>query len=77
MPQIKVSLNDNNLDFVNKFRDYGYSSKSAIVDDAVRKLHEKLRKEILLESTELYQEIYQSNLELQELTDDAASLCLE
>ncbi len=77
MPQIKISLDDANADFVSNFRDYGYTSKSAIVDDAVRKLHQELRNKALLESAELYQQVYQSDLELQELTDSAASSCLE
>lgn len=77
MPQIKVSLDDANADFISKFRDYGYASKSAIVDDAVRRLHQELMNQALLESAELYQEIYQEDLELQELTESAASSCLE
>ena len=77
MTQIKVSLDDENADFVSNFRDYGYSSKSAIVDDAVRRLHRELMNQALLESAELYQQVYQEDLELQELTDSAASSCQE
>lgn len=77
MPQIKISLDDDNADFVSNFREYGYASKSAIVDDAVRRLHQDLRNKALLESAELYQQIYQSDLGLQELTDSAAGSCLE
>ena len=77
MPQIKVSLDDVNADFVSNFQEYGYSSKSAIVDDAVRRLHQELQNKALLESAELYQQVYQDDLELQELTDSAASSCLE
>ena len=77
MSQIKVSLDDDNADFVSNFREYGYASKSAIVDDAVRRLHQDLRNKALLKSAELYQQIYQGDLELQELTDSAADSCLE
>lgn len=77
MPQIKISLDDANANFVSNFRDYGYTSKSAIVDDAVQKLSQELRNKALLESAELYQQVYQNDLELQELTDSAASPCLE
>ena len=77
MPQIKVSLDDDNAEFVSNFRDYGYTSKSAIVDDAVRRLHRELMNQALLESAELYQQVYQEDLELQELTDSAASSCQE
>ena len=77
MPQIKISLNDANLDFISNFRNYGCASKSAIIDDAVKKLHQKVSNKALLESAELYQQIYQSDSELQELTESAASSCLE
>ena len=77
MPQIKISLDDENANFVNNFREYGYSSKSAIVDDAVKRLHRELMSQALRESAELYQQIYQEDLELQQLTDSAASSCLE
>lgn len=76
MPQLKISLDDDNADFVSNFRDYGYTSKSAIVDDAVRRLYRELRNKALLESAELYQQVYERDLELQELTDSAAS-CLD
>ena len=77
MPQVKISLDDASIDFVNNFSDYGYASKSAIVADAVKRLNQELNNKALLESAELYQQIYQSDLELQELTDSAASSCLE
>ena len=77
MPQIKISLDDENAEFVSNFKEYGYSSKSAIVDDAVKRLHRELMSQALRESAELYQQIYQEDLELQELTDSAASSCLE
>ena len=77
MPQIKVSLDDENADFVSNFRRYGYTSKSAIVDDAVRRLHRELMNQALLESAELYQQVYQEDSELQELTDSADSSCQE
>ena len=77
MPQIKISLDDASIDFVSNFQDYGYGSKSAMVDDAVRRLRQELSEKALLESAELYQQVYQSDLDLQELTDSAASSCLE
>ena len=77
MPQIKISLDDRNINFVSNFQNYGYGSKSAMVDDAVRKLHQELSDKALLESAELYQQVYQDDLDLQELTDSAASSCLD
>ncbi|WP_019508273.1 hypothetical protein [Pleurocapsa sp. PCC 7319] len=40
-------------------------------------MKKELLEEEIRKSSELYQEVYQSDRELQELTDDAASLCLE
>lgn len=77
MPQIKVSLDEANLDFVSNYQAYGFASKSAIVDAAISNLKQTLEQQQLIESAELYQEVYDNDLDLQELTDDAASLCLE
>jgi hypothetical protein len=77
MPQIKISLDETNADFVSNYQAFGYSSKSAIVADAVSRLNKILKEEALVKSAELYQEVYDNDADLQELTDDAASSCLE
>lgn len=77
MPQIKISLDRANIDFISNYRAFGYSSKSAIIDAAVSNLKQSLERQKLIESAELYQEIYESDTDLQELTDDAASSCLD
>ena len=77
MPQIKISLDKSNLDFVGQYQEYGYTSKSAIVEAAIAQFKQTLSEQRLLESAELYQEIYDEDLALQQLTDDAASVCLD
>ncbi len=77
MPQIKISLNEEILDFVCNHKNYGYSSKSEIVANALTSLKERLETQALIDSAALYQEIYDSDSDLQELTDSAASSCLE
>ena len=77
MPQIKVSLNEEILDFVCHHQNYGYSSKSEIIANALVNLKNHLETQALIDSAELYQEIYHSDPDLQELTDSAASLCLD
>lgn len=77
MPQIKISLDKTNAEFVTNYQAFGYSSKSAIVADAVSRLNKILKAEALIKSAELYQEVYNDDVDLQELTDNAASSCLE
>ena len=77
MPQIKISLDPENIDFISQHSNYGYSSKSALIEDAVANLKRNLETQKLIESAELYQDIYNNDPDLQELTDDAASLCQE
>ena len=77
MPQIKVSLDREILKFVSSYHSYGYNSKSEIVSDALVALKKQLDKQALIDSAQLYQEIYDNDIELQELTEDAASSCLE
>ena len=77
MPQLKITLQQANLDFVSHYQDYGYESKSAMVETAIAELEKKLESQRILDSAQLYAEIYREDEELQQLTDDAASLCLE
>ena len=77
MPQVKISLGKENLNFISQHRKHGYASKSAIVEAALLEFEQKLKSQRILESAQLYDEVYDQDSDLQELTDDAASLCLE
>jgi translation initiation factor 2B subunit (eIF-2B alpha/beta/delta family) len=77
MPQIKVVLKDAEFDFVENHLSYGFKSKTELVNKAISAFRKQLREKAIAESAELYQEIYEQDEELRELTNDAASLCLE
>ncbi|MEN9518526.1 MAG: hypothetical protein RLZZ381_1114 [Cyanobacteriota bacterium] len=77
MPQIKISLDKTNAEFVSNYQAFGYPSKSAIVADAISRLNKIIKDEALISSAKLYQEVYENDVELQELTNDAANSCLD
>ena len=77
MPQIKVSIEAANIEFLGNYKQYGYANRSALVNAAVLRFRRELERQKLIESAKLYQEIYETDSQLQELTDDAAGLCLD
>lgn len=77
MPQIKIVLKDAEFDFVENYSNYGFKSKTELVNTAVANFRKQLRNRAIAESAELYQQIYEEDLELRQLTNDAAGLCLD
>ncbi|MEM7759560.1 MAG: hypothetical protein AAF298_15750 [Cyanobacteria bacterium P01_A01_bin.40] len=77
MTQIKIVLNEAESNFVKSYSQYGFKSKTALINEAIATYRQQLREKAIAESAILYQEIYESDQELQDLTNDAASLCLE
>ena len=77
MSQIKISLSDRALEFVERYEELGYKRKSTIIESAITKLQEKVNREQLEQSAALYQDIYEQDKDLQRLTDSAASSCLD
>jgi Arc/MetJ-type ribon-helix-helix transcriptional regulator len=77
MPQIKVTLEDSAIEFIDNHKKYGYSSKTELVKQAIASLQQQLEEKELEESAKLYQEIYETDTELQELTDGASIEWLE
>lgn len=71
MIQVKLTLEEEQVDFLRNYQRFGFSSRSAMVRAALRRLAEELRQQRLAESAELYAEIYQEDKELQELTASA------
>ncbi len=71
MQQIKVSLEDPQVEFVNRFKDLGYRDKSALVRAAIQYLAEEYERTQLEQSADLYAEIYATDDDLRELTDSA------
>jgi Arc/MetJ-type ribon-helix-helix transcriptional regulator len=69
MQQIKVSLEDPQVEFVNRFRDMGYKDKSALVRAAIAFLAEEYARTQLEQSADLYAELYATDDEMREWTD--------
>ena len=77
MPQVKVTLEEKAISFIDNHRKYGYSSRTELVRDAIARLQQQLEQKELEESALIYQEIYDTDTELQELTDGATTEWLE
>lgn len=71
MVQVKVSLGDVQLDFLNRYHAYGFKDKSAVVRAALNRLRAELEQQRLRESAELYAEVYEEDQDTQALTESA------
>jgi hypothetical protein len=72
MQQAKFSCKENQVEFLNNYKDYGFKDKSAMVRESLNLLREKLESQKLRESADLYAEIYMEDSELKALTESAA-----
>ncbi|MBU1744659.1 MAG: hypothetical protein KJ649_07180 [Proteobacteria bacterium] len=72
MQQTKFSCKENQVEFLNNYKDYGFKDKSAMVRESLNLLREKLEAQRLRESADLYAETYMEDSELKALTDSAA-----
>ncbi len=71
MQQAKFSIEQNQIEFLNQYKAYGFKDKSTIVRTALQDLKRMLEYRQLEESAELYAEIYAQDQELQNLTESA------
>ena len=71
MAQAKFTLEQSHIDFLEQFKDRGFKDKSALVRLALDRLAQALEREALVRSADLYAELYEEDLELQQLTDAA------
>jgi Arc/MetJ-type ribon-helix-helix transcriptional regulator len=71
MQQVKVSLEPSQVEFLDRHEQLGFKDKSSVVRAALSLLIQELESRRLRESAELYGEIYSTDTELQELTEDA------
>lgn len=71
MLQAKFSLSENQYEFINNFRQYGFKDKSAMVRSAIERLERELELQQLIRSAELYAEMYEEDKTLQNLTQSA------
>jgi Arc/MetJ-type ribon-helix-helix transcriptional regulator len=66
-----VSLEKGQFDFINQYQQYGFKDQNELIQAALRRLQEELELRHLQESVELYAELYESDRELQDLTNSA------
>lgn len=71
MTQAKFSLEASHINFLNRFKKYGFKDKSALIRTALERLEKELEMEKLKSSAELYASLYENDRELQELTNSA------
>ena len=71
MQQSKISLNETQIQFLNKYKKLGFKDKSSLVRSAIEEYMKSIEKQKLKESAELYAEIYDKDSELKDLTDAA------
>ncbi len=71
MQQAKFSLTLTLIEFLNNYRIYGFKDKSSMVRAALLRLKEELELQSLKQSANLYAEVYEEDVELQELTEVA------
>lgn len=72
MQQAKFSCKEDQVEFLNNYKDYGFKDKGALIRESLDLLREKLESQKLRESAELYAETYRDDPELKALTDSAA-----
>ena len=71
MQQVKISLKEDQIDFINNYSKFGFKDKSSAVRTAINEYRKKLEEKELMKSAELYAEIYEQDEELRDLTNSA------
>jgi hypothetical protein len=71
MQQAKFSLTLSLMEFLNNYKFYGFKDKSSMVRAALLRLKEELELQSLKQSANLYAEVYEDEVELQDLTEAA------
>jgi len=71
MQQAKISLDESQINFLNKYQELGYKDKSSLVRSAIEEYIKSVEKQKLVKSALLYAEIYEQDSELRDLTDSA------
>ncbi|MFB2921021.1 MULTISPECIES: hypothetical protein [Aerosakkonema] len=69
MKEQTFKLDESAIAFVERCQEYGFKDPSEVVRTALQKLQLALESDNLQESATLYAEIYESERELQELTE--------
>lgn len=73
MLQTKFSVEENQVRFLDDFRNYGFKDRSAMLRAAIDLFKKKLSQESLEASADLYAEVFAEDDDLRDLTDAALS----
>jgi len=71
MLQVKFSVKETQVQFLNNFKIYGFKDKSSMLREAIELFKKEMELESLRKSAELYSEIYSEDDDLKELTETA------
>jgi len=71
MQQTKISFDEKQINFLNKYRELGFKDKSSLVRSAIQEFIRSVEKQKLTKSAKLYAEIYKEDSELRDLTNSA------
>lgn len=69
MIQTKFSLKENQIEFLKRYKEYGFKDKSAVIRLAIDRLIKELELQELKKSAELYAQLYEEDSETKELTE--------
>jgi hypothetical protein len=72
MLQAKFSCKEDQVTFLNSYKDYGFKDKSSMMREALNLLRKERNLQKLRQSADLYAETYDEDSELKELTATAA-----
>jgi Arc/MetJ-type ribon-helix-helix transcriptional regulator len=71
MIQTKFTLDESQEKFLQLFKHYGFKDRSAVVRVALDRLQREMELEELRQSAAIYAELYETDQELQTLTESA------
>lgn len=71
MPSAKINFDIEQWTFLCRCKDFGFADKSALVNRAIDEFKQKLACQRLIESAQLYVEVYDADEELRGLTATA------
>jgi metal-responsive CopG/Arc/MetJ family transcriptional regulator len=74
MQQAKISLNDNQIRFIDKYQKLGFKDRSSVVRTAIEEYIKSLHKHELIQSAKLYAEVYEEDSDVKDLTNSAIDL---
>ena len=69
--QTEVKIEETQAEFLNHYSQYGFKDRNELVREALDRLKKDLEEKSLIESAELYAEIYENEADLRNLTESA------